>query len=111
MAKVLSLNIVALALLGDNTQVRIRTDKSGALQIRPSARVLSTNLPEGELMRNVSFKREDGKVRGATVNVNDSDAFEVGNIFSIAKGKYGWLTLTPATEAPKGEAYGRVSAK
>lgn len=109
MAKVLNFNVAALALLGANVQVRIRV-KDDALQVRPSARVLASNLPEGEVMRNVSFKREGDKVRGAVVNLKDFGG-EAGQAYELSKGKYGWLNLTPVAEVAKGAAYGRVAVK
>lgn len=110
MAKVLNFNVAALGLIGSNIQVRVR-NKDGVMQVRPSARVISTNLPEGETMRKLGFKREDGKIRGASVTVTDIEGLEVGQAYKLIDAKYGWLALAPVAEVAKGEAFGRVSAK
>jgi hypothetical protein len=113
MAKVINFNVKALALLGNNVQIRVREKEINGekvLQVRPSARVLSTNLPEGETMRKLNFKSENGKVRGASVNVSDL-GIEPGQAFETVKGKYGWLVLAPVAEVGKETAYGRVAAK
>lgn len=113
MAKVLNLNVAALALIADNTQVRVREkeiDGVNVLQIRPSARVLATNLPAGETMRKLSFKTEAGKVRGAVLNMKDLGG-EAGQAFELVPGKYGWVNLAPVAEVTKGAAFGRVAVK
>ncbi len=109
MAKVLTLNVAALAVLGANVQVRVR-EKDGVTQIRPSARVISTNLPKGETMRKLGFKRDGDKVRAATVTVTDLAGLEAGTNYKLVDAKYGWQALV-AGEPAKGEAYGRVSVK
>lgn len=110
MAKVLNFNVAALALIADNTQVRVR-EKDGVLQVRPSARVISTNLPTGETMRKLGFKSEKGKVTGARLTVTDLAGLEVGQAYELVPGKYGWVNLAPVAEVAKGVAFGRVAAK
>ena len=110
MAKVLNLNIASLAVIGSNVQVRVR-NKDGVMQILPSARVISTNLPAGETMRKLSFKTEQGKINGARLNVSDIAELEVGQAYELVAGKYGWMTLAPVAEVTKGAAFGRVAAK
>jgi len=111
MAKVLNFNVAALALIGENKQIRVR-EKDGVLQVRPSARVISTNLPEGETMRKLSFKVEGSKVNGARVTVSDLAALEAGAAYELVKAKYGWVSLAPIAGTPaKGTAFGRVAAK
>ncbi len=111
MAKVLNFNVAALALIGSNVQVRVR-EKDGVTQVRPSARVISTNLPAGETMRKLSFKQENGKVNGARVTVTDLAGLDAGTAYELINGKYGWYTLAAVAGTPaKGSAFGRVAAK
>lgn len=109
-SKIVNLNVAALSVLGDNTKLRVRT-VDGLLQVRPTSRVLASNLPEGETLRTVSFKREGDVVRGAKFGLPGSE-LEAGTRFEVAKGKYGWFALTPVTDAvAKGTPAARVSVK
>lgn len=110
MAKVLNLNVAALALIGANVQIRVR-NKDGVLQVRPSARVISTNLPEGETMRKLGFKVENGKTVGARVTVTDLAELEAGAAYELVPAKYGWVSLAQVATPTKGVAFGRVAAK
>ena len=109
MAKVLNFNVAALALIGSNLQIRVR-EKDGVTQIRPSARVISTNLPAGETMRKLGFKAEKGKVTGARVTVSDL-GLEAGAAYELVPAKYGWVSLAAVAVPTKGSAFGRVAAK
>lgn len=110
MAKVLNLNVASVGLIGENVQARVRV-KDGIVQVRPSARVISTNLPEGESMRKLGFKVENGKVVGARLTVTDIDALEAGKAYELINAKYGWLALAEVAAPAKGSAFGRVAAK
>jgi hypothetical protein len=107
-SKIVNLNVAALGFIGDNTKLRVRT-VDGLLQVRPTSRVLASNLPEGETLRPVYFKRAGDKVEGAKFGLPGSE-LEIGARFEVAKGKYGWFALTPVTDAiAKGTPAARVS--
>lgn len=105
MTKVLDLNEQTVTLLGRNERVRVR-HVGDMLQIRPSARVASKNLPKGEALRLIDIKKIDGKPH-AFVNL-DNFGGRTGQTFEVAKGKYGWLNLNPIKEAPQGTATAEI---
>lgn len=107
--KTLNLNVAALAFIGSNTKLRVRT-KDGLLQVRPTARVLASNLPEGETLRAVSFKRAGDKIEGAKFSMPGFEA-EAGTRFEVVAGKYGWYALAPVADTlAKGTPAARVSS-
>lgn len=109
MTKVLNLNVAATALLGEMVKVRVRV-KDDVLQIRPTDRVLGTNLPKGEVLRNVSFKKKGEKVQGAVINLKDI-AGEPGTATDMVAGKYGWYSMVSTDAVAKGAAGGRIGVK
>ena len=110
MAKVLNLNVAATALLGEMVKVRVRV-KDDVLQIRPTDRVLGSNLPKGEFLRNVSVRKEGERVKGAAVNLRDVAGGEVGQAVEMVAGKYGWYSLVSTAAVAKGAAGARIAAK
>lgn len=105
----LNLNVAALTALNGNTKVRVRV-KDGVLQMRPTDRVLASNLPEGETLRTVSYKRSGDKVEGAKFGLPGA-TLEKGARYEVVAGKYGWLSLVPAASVARGTPAASVSVK
>ena len=106
----INLNGAALASLNGNTKLRVRV-KDGVLQVRPTDRVLASNLPEGEMLRTVSFKRKaDGEARGAVFGLPGFEA-EKGTKYEVVAGKYGWLSLVQTDSVTKGSAAASVQVR
>lgn len=109
MTTTINLNSAAVAFLGENTRVRVRT-VDGVLQLRPTNRVLDTNLPEGETLRNLSFKRSGDKITGAVFSLKGADV-EAGTKLEFVKSTYGWLAAAKVDAVAKGVAGGSVSVR
>lgn len=105
----LNLNVAALAALGDNTKLRVRV-KDGVLQVRPTGRVLASNLPEGEMLRTVSFKRKGERVEGAVFGLPGIE-LEKGARYEVVAGKYGWQSLVPADSVARGTPAASVTVR
>lgn len=107
MRKVLNVNAAAANMfVGAKVRMRVR---DGVVQLRPTDRVLGTNLPEGELLRAVSFKRnKNGTVGGVAVNMTNF-AGEAGQAYELVKAKNGWLAMVPVAELEKGVPGARVA--
>jgi hypothetical protein len=116
MAKILTFNSFALALLGGAPKVRVRV-KDGVLQVRPGDRANVASLPKSEDVRELKIKMEGDKAKGASVNLKITDrlvgteSLEVGAAFQVVEAKYGWLSLAQVAEPAKGTPYARVAAK
>jgi len=100
MSKMVNLNKNASALIGTSAKVRVRV-LGGMLQILPTNRVKSINLPKGEMLAELKVRADRGTVRfqmPAVADLNELDGAE-GAKFNIVQGKHGWLTMVNVTEA------------
>jgi hypothetical protein len=100
---ILTSNAASASLFGTSTKVRLRT-VDGQVQIRPTDRVSAVNLPKGEVLKDLRAKTPST----SRINAN-IDALEVGSLYALVAGKYGWVSLV-ATDKADGAAI-RVSAK
>ena len=100
---ILTSNAASASLFGTATKVRLRT-VGNEVQIRPTDRASAVNLPKGEVLKDLRAKTPTTSRINATV-----DALEVGSLYALEAGKYGWLKLV-LTEKAEGAAI-RVSAK
>jgi hypothetical protein len=110
MSKLLNFNTVALnEVIENNEKIRVRV-KDGVLQVRPTTRISGAPLPELDELLSVKVRMEDGRARGASVNV---ESFEVehGQAYKLVKSTYGWHTLVAVEPPEKGTAYARVAIK
>lgn len=102
----INFNTAAANLFQGNTKLRIR-ERDGRIEVRPTARVLADNLPEGETMRAVAFKRSGNRVSGAVLSMNNVG--EPGARYDVVRARYGWYVLVPAQHVVPGAASCTVS--
>lgn len=85
-----NLNKLASALVGANTKVRIRV-KDDVVQILPTNRVKSINLPKGEQLVDLRVKK--GAVDTFRFTLPKNLELQVSTMFRAVAGKHGWIAL------------------
>jgi len=85
-----NLNKLASAMIGENTKVRIRL-VDGALQMLPTNRVKSINLPKGETLVDLRVKK--GAVNTFRFTLPKEMELQVSMMHRAVRGKHGWIAL------------------
>lgn len=112
--RLLTLNAAATALIspavaaaGETPMVRMRANDDGSIDIRPTVRARTINLPKGEVLRPIGTKGS-----GRTVGIPAEALPNVGTgQVQLEAGKYGWFSLRSVEELARGAAGGRISTK
>lgn len=102
MSRVLSLNtaaVTALAVAATMPRLRLR-EHDGVLQIRPTDRTNTSNIPAGEVLVNLSTK---ANARRASLPADAAPSFEAGaKLVLDPESHYGWFALRPTSDLPRG---------
>jgi hypothetical protein len=79
------------SIIGENTKARVRV-QDGLVQIRPTERASTINMPKTEMLRNITVK---GNGRRIGLPSEIADLIPTGAKVALTPGKYGWFTIAP----------------
>jgi hypothetical protein len=102
MSRVLSLNtaaVAALAIAASAPRLRVR-ENDGLLQIRPTDRTNTSNIPAGEVLVNLTTK---ANARRASLPADAAPSFDAGSKLVLdPESHYGWFTLRSTDDLGRG---------